>query len=79
MPNEIAERKNNGLHQIFRPTIWVVGRILLTIIFFVIFMPLGFLMRILNRDPLSRKLDPGAKSYYQPSKERTPNHMDKPY
>jgi hypothetical protein len=43
---------------------YFVSRILLTIIFFVIITPMGLIMRILGKDPMDRKLDPKAASYW---------------
>jgi hypothetical protein len=79
MTNEIIKSKHNVIHQLASPIVWIVSRTVLFIIFLIVFMPIGLLMRLLDRDPLSRKLDPGANSYYRPSKVRAPDHMDKPY
>ena len=43
---------------------FVMTRILLTLIFVLLFIPTGLLMRLFGRDPLRRKLDPDAKSYW---------------
>jgi hypothetical protein len=44
---------------------YFISRILLTIIFFVVIMPTGLLMRLFGKDPMDRKLDPAASSYWQ--------------
>jgi hypothetical protein len=41
-----------------------VSRILLTIIFFLVITPTGIIMRIVGKDPMDRKLDPAADSYW---------------
>jgi hypothetical protein len=43
---------------------YFVSRILLTLIFFLIITPLGLVMRIVGRDPMDRKWDPEATSYW---------------
>ena len=43
---------------------WVNTRILLSIIFYVIFTPIGILSRLLRKDLLDRRLDKDAKSYW---------------
>ena len=46
----------------------VVNWVLLAIIFFLVVTPVGLFFRVIGRDPLNRKLDPNAKTYW---KERT--------
>jgi len=43
----------------------VVGEIALLGIYLALFVPLGLLFRIMGRDALHRRLDPGANSYWQ--------------
>ncbi len=43
---------------------WVNTRILLGIIFYLLFTPLGLLMRLFGKDMLNRKLDPNASTYW---------------
>lgn len=42
------------------------SRIVLGVIFFAVFSPIGIFLRMRNRDPLSRRWDPEAKSYRIP-------------
>jgi hypothetical protein len=55
---------------------YFISRILLTIIFFVVIIPTGFLMRLFGKDPMDRKLDPAEETYWikreveQPDPER---------
>ena len=44
---------------------YFVSRALLTFIFFVVITPTGALMRIFGKDPMDRKLDQGAQTYWQ--------------
>jgi hypothetical protein len=43
---------------------YFISRILLTLIFFLIITPTGVIMRIVGKDPMERKIDPDAPSYW---------------
>lgn len=43
---------------------FVMTRLILTVFFFVVLTPVGLVFRLLGRDPLSRKLDRQASSYW---------------
>jgi hypothetical protein len=43
---------------------YIMSRILLSLIFFLIFTPVGLVMRLLSKDPLSEKYDHSASSYW---------------
>ncbi len=43
---------------------FIMTRVLLTLIFVLLFIPTGLLMRLFGRDPLRRKLDHDAKTYW---------------
>ena len=58
---------------------WINSRIILTILFFVVILPLGLLMRALGHDPVARKLDPQASTYRVPSRKRTRESMERPF
>ena len=58
---------------------WINSRIILTILFFVVILPLGLLMRALGHDPVARKLDPQAPTYRVPSRKRTRESMERPF
>jgi hypothetical protein len=57
---------------------WVNTRIILSVIFFLIFFPAGMIMRMFN-DPMRRKLDESADSYRIPSNPPKPENMERPY
>ncbi len=42
---------------------WVNTRLILGLVFFLIFTPVGLGMRLFGRDPMRRKLQPSLKSY----------------
>jgi len=43
---------------------WVMSRILLTILFFLVITPIGLLMRLFGKDLLQQKIEPERKSYW---------------
>ena len=43
---------------------WVNTRILLGLIFYLLFTPIGLIMRVLQRDVLQRKIDPNVDTYW---------------
>jgi len=53
-----------GLVLVTFPIGWVISMILLTAFYFLLLTPLGLLFRLLGRDPLCRRFDPDAKSYW---------------
>ena len=55
-----------GVSLITLPIGLVVGELVLLVVFFGVFLPIGLIMRIVGRDALQRQLDRGAKSYWQP-------------
>ena len=59
---------------------WVVTRVLLTITFFLVITPLGFLMRLMGKFQLRLKFDPGIDSYWEDVDPNGPtSRADKPY
>ena len=57
---------------------WVNTRIILTLIFFLIFFPFGLIVRAIN-DPMQRKLDKSVDSYRIPSNPTKPENMERPF
>ncbi len=58
---------------------WINTRIILTLLFFLVFAPLGFLARLFGWDPMRRKRDSHQSSYRVESKPLTLEHMERPY
>jgi hypothetical protein len=58
---------------------WINTRIILGLIFYVLFMPMGIVMRLLKRDPLARKFEVNFSTYRLPSKGITRESMENPY
>ena len=57
----------------------IVNRIALGFVFFVIIVPMGIVMRLVGRDPMSRKLDKTTDTYRTPSETPSPNNLEKPF
>lgn len=51
---------------------WINTRILLAVIFYGVFTPLGLLMRLCGFDPLERKFNTQAASYWKAKNAKTP-------
>jgi len=48
------------------PLAWVLSHVLLAAIFFLVIVPVGIVLRLAGRDPLERKFDRSAASYWKP-------------
>jgi len=57
----------------------VINRIILAIVYFVVITPMGLIMRMMDKDPMHRKLDTSMVSYRVISKVRDRDHMERPY
>jgi hypothetical protein len=53
-----------GLTVVTYPIGWVVSYVLMVAVYFLVFVPIAVVFRILGRDPLSRALDRQAKTYW---------------
>jgi hypothetical protein len=60
---------------------FVMTRVLLTLVFFLAVTPIGLVMRAFGKDPLNRKLDKNARSYWIPKTyaDRSPKRLEKYY
>jgi len=58
---------------------WINTRILLGLLFFVILLPIGLIMKLVARDPMRRRLDPDLASYRVVRSAPARDHMEKPY
>ena len=54
------------------PIGWTVSHLMLAVVFFLVITPIGGLMRLLGHDPMRRKFEPGAKSYWEPRPQQSP-------
>lgn len=55
-----------GMMLMSYPIGWVMSHILLGIIFYLLITPIGLLMRLLGRDPMERKFERSASTYWIP-------------
>lgn len=58
---------------------WVNTRIILSVAFFAVFTPGSLILKLLGKDPLSRKLDKQLKSYRIETKSKPDNNMENPF
>jgi hypothetical protein len=58
---------------------WINTRIILGLIFFVIFTPVALLFKVLGKDALKQRLDASASSYRIVSEQPPRDRMEKPY
>jgi hypothetical protein len=54
---------------------WVNTRIILSVAFYGMFCPMGFIMRLRGKDPMRRRYEPESKSYRVLSSPRPGSHM----
>lgn len=58
-----------GLIYLAFPIGWVVSHLLLAAVLYLVFTPIGLLLRLLGRDPLERGFDRQAASYWTPHRQ----------
>lgn len=79
----VAPRALSGVYRIWMRVGHVLGavntRIVLGILFFLVFTPAGIVMRLFGRDPLNRRFDPAAASYRIPVDQDRSSMMEVPY
>ncbi|MBM3298643.1 MAG: hypothetical protein FJY85_01660 [Deltaproteobacteria bacterium] len=59
-----------------------ISRTLLTLIFFLVITPMGLIMRLMGKDPMDRKFDPRADTYWkkkEPETEQTVERYEKQF
>jgi hypothetical protein len=54
---------------------WINTRIILGVVYYVLFTPLGLAIRVLGRDPMRRIFTPETESYRIPRSPRPSNHL----
>ncbi|WP_462321131.1 SxtJ family membrane protein [Halochromatium sp.] len=53
--------------------------LILGLVFFLLFVPVGWAMRLFGHDPMRRRLQSEAKSYRLPSQPISPESFERPY
>jgi hypothetical protein len=54
---------------------WINTRILLSVVFYGLFTPFGFVMRRLGKEPLHLRFEPGAETYRLVRQARPIDHL----
>lgn len=54
-----------------QPIGWTISHIVLALVFYVVITPIGLVMRALGRDPMQRRFDRQATTYWQPRRPVT--------
>ena len=54
---------------------WVNTRIILGLIYYLVFAPLGLSMRLFGKDSMRRRFEPSAESYRVVKQQRPGSHM----
>ena len=58
---------------------WINSRIILGLIFYIAVTPMGLIMLLLKRDPMTRKFDPDCQTYRVKSQQTEKERMENPY
>ena len=58
---------------------WINTRLILGIVFYLIFVPFGLVMKLFGKDPLSRKLDSKMTTYRVTNKSHNKENMENPF
>jgi Saxitoxin biosynthesis operon protein SxtJ len=58
---------------------YIMTPLIMLIVFFGMFMPIGILMRLSGKDAMARKLDSNTNSYRVPSDSRPVKNLEKPF
>ena len=53
------------------PIGWVVTHIVMAVIFYLVVTPLAVIMKLSGRDPMERRFEPSAKTYWKPRPTET--------
>jgi hypothetical protein len=57
----------------------VMSRIILGIVYYLVVLPTGLIMKLKGHDPMKRKFDAGVKSYRIKNESVNKNQMEKPF
>lgn len=58
---------------------WINTRIILGVVFYILFTPISMLLKVIGKDPMHRHLDNKLKSYRVASKHSPREQMEKPF
>jgi len=75
----IAPRSLGAVYRMWMKIGHILGtintKIILSVTFYGLFVPMGFIMRLRGKDPMRRGYDPNATTYRVPSSQRPGSHM----
>jgi hypothetical protein len=57
----------------------ITSPIMLGLVFYLVFVPAGLIMRAFGKDGMSRKFDKNAESYRVQSKKAPPEKLERPF
>lgn len=55
-----------GMMTLTFPIGWVISNVILMLVYYGVLTPIGLAMRLAGRDPMQRRFEPGARSYWVP-------------
>jgi hypothetical protein len=58
---------------------WVNTRVIMAVIFFFVVTPMGWIMRLMGKDPMLRRFESNSETYRVKKEYRPPTHMTKQY
>lgn len=58
---------------------WVNTRIILGLVFYILVLPMGLIMRMFGNDPMARKYDKSVSSYRVKTMSEPKDRLEKPY
>ena len=58
---------------------WINTRIILGVLFYVLVLPMGLIMRLIGKDPMARKVDNSTSSYRVKSVNAPKDRLEKPF
>jgi hypothetical protein len=58
---------------------WVNSRVILTLVYYVVIVPIGLIRRLGGHDPMRRRFEPDAATYRIPHAGRPPSHLHRQY
>lgn len=58
---------------------WVNTHIIMFLLFYVMILPIGLILRLFGKDPLHKRFEKQQQSYRRASEKRAPDHLDKPF
>ncbi|MDX1460237.1 MAG: SxtJ family membrane protein [Xanthomonadales bacterium] len=58
---------------------WINTRLIMLLLFYLVMLPIGLVMRLFGHDPMRRRFDPDAGSYRVESDKPSPGDLEKPF